>query len=301
MSEPNFEVAIVGGSYAGLSAALALGRASRHVNIIDYGERCNLKAETAHNLLTHDGSHPGKIITKAKKEVGGYPTVTLTDGIVVEVESRKAGFELKFEDGNSLSAKKVLFATGIRDLLPNIPGFEQTWGISMLHCPYCHGYEVMGRKTALIGNGELGFIMAMVLSQWNKDITVLTNGKAEFDAEQLARLERNHIPICEKKIKHIAHIHGKMEAIHFEDGSEMNLSIAYAKIPFEQHSALPGKLGCKMSDDGHIVVDDDHRTSVHGIYAAGDCTTNGRSISLAMAAGTVAGMFINGELTDESF
>ncbi len=148
----NFDVIIIGGSYSGLSAALALGRSLRHVLIIDSGKPCNEQTPHSHNFLTHDGETPRSIASKAKEEVSKYETVHFHSGLAVRGEKTDSGFEITTEAGESFTAKKLIFATGVRDIMPEIDGISECWGISVIHCPYCHGYEVRGEKTGL----ELG-------------------------------------------------------------------------------------------------------------------------------------------------
>ena len=148
----DFDVAVVGGSIAGLSAAMTLGRSLRKVAVFDKGTPCNLQAPRSHNFITCDGMPPGEIIDSARKQISLYETVSFFEEEVLSAQRRDTGFEIATSNSTFL-VKKVLFATGLRDIMPDIPGFAQCWGISILHCPYCHGYECRGKHTGIIANG----------------------------------------------------------------------------------------------------------------------------------------------------
>lgn len=295
------DVLIIGGSYAGLSAAMALGRALRNVLVIDGGKPCNRQTPHSHNFLTHDGETPRAIAEKAKKQVLAYDTVKFLDDVVIHIRPTENGFEASTQAGDVFRAKKVLFATGITDIMPDIPGFAECWGISVLHCPYCHGYEVRQQTIGLLANGDVGFELARLISQWTGELTLYTNGASTLTPEQALLLEKHHIHTVEKKLAQIEHTAGKMESLVFVDGTKKAVSALFARIPFKQHSLLPQQLGCELTEHGHIRVDDFQKTTVHGVFAAGDNTTMFRAVSAAVAAGTKAGAMLNKELTDEVF
>lgn len=169
MEQKHFEVIIIGGSYSGLSAAMSLGRSLRQVLVIDSGLPCNRQTPHSHNFITQDGEKPAVISAKAKLQVDIYKTVQFYNGLAVKALKTESGFEIETESGVVFTSRKVLFATGVKDLLPEIEGFAACWGISVLHCPYCHGYEVKNEKTAIIANGEMGFEYAKLISNWTKD------------------------------------------------------------------------------------------------------------------------------------
>ena len=184
IEQEHFEVIIVGGSYSGLSAAMSLGRSLRQVLVIDSGLPCNRQTPHSHNFITHDGEKPAVISAKAKLQVDLYKTVQFYNGVAISAIKTENGFEIKTESGLSFTSRKVLFATGVKDLLPEIKGFAECWGISVLHCPYCHGYEVKEERTAIIANGEMGFDFAKLISNWTKDLRLCTNGKSTLTLEQ---------------------------------------------------------------------------------------------------------------------
>ena len=296
-----YDVIIVGGSYAGFSAAMALGRSLRKVLIIDSGKPCNQQTPYSHNFITHDGKKPSDINAKAKKQVLKYPTVTFLEDKVSKAIKGETNFEIKTEKGETFTGRKLLFATGLKDLFPQINGFAECWGISVLHCPYCHGYEVKNERTGIIANGAIGFEFTKMISNWTKDLSVFTNGETSLTKEQNNILERNNITIVEDQIDYFQHNEGKIINIVFKNGTKTAIKALYAKPPFEQHSHVPQELGCEITDQGLIKVDSFQKTTINGIYAAGDNCTVGRSLALAVSSGSVAGAIINKELIEEDF
>jgi thioredoxin reductase len=299
--EKNFDVIIVGGSYAGLSAAMTLGRALRKVLIIDSGNPCNKQTPHSHNFITQDGQKPKEIGEKAKFQVLKYDTVKFHTGLATQGIKAENGFEVTTQSGEMFKAKKVLFATGITDQLPAIKGFAECWGISVLHCPYCHGYEVKHQNIGLLGNGDTAFDLCKLISNWTQRLTLFTNGKSTLTKEQTEVVSKHNIKIVEKEILELQHTNGQIKSILFTDNSTKNIEAIFARVGFKQHCDIPVKLGCELTEQGHLKVDDFHKTSIKGVFAAGDNTTFFRAVSVAVSAGTQAGVFINKELIDEVF
>jgi thioredoxin reductase len=296
-----YDVIIIGGSYAGFSAAMALGRSLRKVLIIDSGKPCNHQTPYSHNFITHDGKKPSDINAKAKKQVLKYPTVTFLNAKATKALKTKKGFDIATEKRDVFTSRKLLFTTGLKDIFPEINGFAECWGISILHCPYCHGYEVKNEKTGIIANGAIGYEFTKMISNWTKDLTVFTNGKTTLTEEQTAILKKNNVAVVENEIDYFLHNEGKLMSIVFKDGTKTAIKALYAKPPFEQHSLLPQELGCEITEQGLIKVDTFQKTTIAGIYAAGDNSTFGRSLALAVSSGSVAGALINKELIEEDF
>lgn len=297
----NYEVIIIGGSYSGLSAAMALGRASRRTLIIDAGEPCNRQTPHSHNFITHDGEVPAVISAKAKEQVLAYPTITFVNDKALKAIKTKEGFEISTEAGNTYNTQKLLLTTGIKDVMPPIKGFSECWGISVIHCPYCHGYEVKNQKTALMANGPIAEHFLPILLQWTKDLTLFTNGESTVSDEVAAKFKKHNIAIIETEIASIEHANGYMESITLKDSSIHNFKAMYAKIPAVQHTFIPEDLGCTINDTGLIEVDEFKRTNVSGVYASGDCTSMGRAVIMAAEAGTKAAVSINNDLCLEAF
>lgn len=296
-----FDVIIVGGSYSGLAAGMALGRALRRVLIVDSGLPCNRQTPFSHNFITQDGVPPQLIASKARIQVERYASVEFKHGLVTEVTRGDDGFNVQVDSASVYTAKKLVFATGVRDVMPDIPGFAECWGISVLHCPYCHGYEVRDEVTGVLGNGDKAFELVRLISNWTKDLTLFTNGPSTLTAEQVAKLGEHHIRIVETEVAELVHAGGHAERIHFKDGSASSIHALYAMPAFEQHCVLPQELGCALTDDGYLNVDMQQRTSIPGIYACGDSTLRLRTVANAVATGTTAGMMLNKDLITEEF
>lgn len=301
MKNNHFDVIIIGGSYAGLSAAMALGRARRNVLVIDSGSPCNKQTPHSHNFITQDGETPAAIIIKAKAQLAKYDTITLHSGLATAGVNTGNGFIITTGAGDQFQSKKILFATGVKDEMPVIPGFADCWGISALHCPYCHGYEVKDQHMAVIANGDMGYEFTKLISNWTKDLTLLTNGTSLLTEEQTKKISQHHINIIEKEIQLLEHSRGRLNAIHFKDNSSISLSAVFARPAFKQHCDIPATLGCAITETGYIQVDDFYKTTIAGVFAAGDNTTMFRSVAVAVAAGNKAGAIINKELTDDHF
>ncbi|MEM1321824.1 MAG: NAD(P)/FAD-dependent oxidoreductase [Bacteroidota bacterium] len=296
-----FEVLIIGGSYAGLSAALALGRSLRKVLIIDSGTPCNRQTPHAHNLITHDGKRPDEIRDLAKTQVAAYDTVQFYSGLATNASKIANGFEVHTASQQVFKAQKLVLATGVKDIMPDIEGFAACWGISVIHCPYCHGYEVRGEKTGIIGNGEFGFEFSKMILHWTKDLSLFTNGASTLKEEETQQLQAHGVNIIEKGIQQIEHEKGSLQNIVFQDGSRFPVKAVYAKTPFVQHTDIAVELGCEMTEEGYISVDQLQKTTTPGVFACGDSTTRFRSVAHAIAMGNIAGAMLNHELIMEAF
>jgi thioredoxin reductase len=297
----NFDVIITGGSYAGLSAAMSLGRALRKVLVIDSGKPCNSQTPHSHNFLTRDGQTPAELSALAKAQVAAYPTVSFYQGLAISGAKTDHGFEIQTGSGEHFTAKKLVFASGIRDILPEIKGFAECWGITAIHCPYCHGYEVKHERTGILANGDGAFDYAKLISNWTKDLTIFTNGPSTLSAEQAEKIRSYHINIVETEIDSLEHEKGHLQRIRFKDGSGFPLKAIYSKPKFEQHSDIPAKLGCELTEQGLLKIDAMQRTTIPGVYACGDNASGMRSVANAVATGSFAGAALNKEMIDESF
>lgn len=296
-----FDVIIIGGSYAGLSAGMALGRSLRNVLIIDNGKPCNIQTPHSHNFLTQDGNTPAEISTLAQQQVEKYETVKFYKGLVTTAVKTENGFEIQTASGDKFTAKKIIFATGIKDIMPDIKGFAECWGISIIHCPYCHGYEYSNDKTGIIANGDIAFEIGKLINNWTNNLTVFTNGKSTLTEDQVAKLKKHNIKLVEKEIDFFAHKNGQIENIMFKDGSSETLKAIYARPKFEQHCELPKLLGCEFTEQNHIKIDFFQKTTQNGIFACGDNSSMMRAVSYAVAMGGMAGSMANREIIEEEF
>lgn len=301
LKDSHYDVIIIGGSYAGLSAALALGRSLRNVLIIDGGSPCNEQTPHSHNFLTQDGEKPSDIAALAKSQVLNYETVQFINDKALNGKKIENGFEISTLNNQIFTSKKVIFATGIQNTMPNIKGFAECWGISVIHCPYCHGYEMRNQKTGIFANGEFAFHLASMVNNLTKDLTIFTSGKADFKPEQIEKLKSHNIQIIETEISEIEHKKGSLNKIILANGERLNLKALYAALPFTQHSDIPEKIGCELTELGYLKTTDHQATTVPGIYVCGDNSSMMRSVANAVYTGNVAGVLVNKELIDLAF
>lgn len=298
-NNPNFDVVIIGGSYAGLSAAMALGRSLRNVLIIDNNDACNKQTPHSHNFITQDGKTPGEIALEAKKQVLNYPTIQFLEDTVIDIQKNES-FTITCEN-TIIKADYIVLATGVKDIMPNIKGFDRCWGISVIHCPYCHGYEVKNEKTGILGNGDLAFHYAKLLTNLTKELVIFTNGKANFTTEQFEKLNQYNIEIVEKEVVEIKHQNGQLNAILFKDQSNYNINVIYASFGVTQKTNFAENLGCEITDKGLIKVDTTQKTTIDKVFACGDNSSPFRSVANAVSSGNIAGMLLNNTLIDQKF
>jgi thioredoxin reductase len=300
-SDTTFDVIIIGGSYSGLAAGLALGRSLRSVLIIDSGKPCNRQTPHSHNFLTQDGKTPAGISALARQQVEMYDTVRFLSGLATAGRKAEKGFEIQTDGGQTFTARKIIFATGIRDILPAIEGFDECWGISVIHCPYCHGYEVRNQPTGIFGNGEYAYEFSAFIRNWTKDLTVFTNGTSTLSPDQVAKLKQHNVKLVETEIEKLEQTNGYLNRIIFKDGLGARVNALYTRPAFEQHCPIPEMLGCELTEDGYIKIDAFQKTTVEGLFACGDNTTRMRSVANAVATGTFAATVANKEIIFEDF
>jgi thioredoxin reductase len=299
--EKLFDVIIIGGSYAGLSAAMTLGRSLRKTLVIDGGKPCNRFTPHSHNFLTQDGMVPGEIAAIGRQQVEAYKTVTFLEDFATNVTKEGSRFLVETQSGQTFEATRIILATGIIDLVPNIKGFAECWGKSIIHCPYCHGYEFSNKRTGILANAENTFHLAPLVRNLTKDLFIITNGNVHYTREETAKLKKHGIDIIEQKIIDVESTEGQLKKVLFDDGSKISLDALYVTLPFEQHSQIPAALGCEFSEKGYIVTDQFFKTTVEGVSACGDNTSPFRSVSNAVASGNFAAAAINRELAIEQF
>ncbi|TGL10123.1 NAD(P)/FAD-dependent oxidoreductase [Leptospira meyeri] len=287
------EVAIIGGSFSGLSAALSLVRSLRKIIVIDSERPCNKNTPASHNFITHDGKSPGSIREKALTDLKEYPNFKLQLGEVKTIEKMEDGFLLKGNEFSPIQTNKIIFATGLKDILPEIPGFAESWGKSVIHCPYCHGYEFVGETTGLWMNETGVFEHSKFLKHWAKELTVYTNGPIQFSKEEQTKLENEGISIVTDFVEALVHKEGQISAVKLRSGKEVPIQALYAKVLMVQHSKLPEALGCKLLPSGHVEVSNFYETNVPGVYAAGDMASVFRSVANAVHSGNIAGAMLN--------
>lgn len=285
-----FDAIIVGGSFAGLSAGLILARARRNVLVIDAGLPRNRFASHSHGVLGLDGIAGSELLKQAKAQLLDYPSVRWSNDTVVDGHVTPDGFALRTGAGETWATRKILLATGIRDELPELPGLAERWGSSVVHCPYCHGYEIGGGSIGLLGGHAMSPKMAGVLADWGQ-VTFFTQGE-EIEADDLAILQRRGVTLETTPVVSLEGEAPQLSAAVLADGRRIDIRALFVTARQHMASPLAEQLGCALEDSpvGVLLsVDAQKQTSVPGVYAAGDATTMG-NITLAMAEGVRAGV-----------
>lgn len=290
-----FDTAIIGGASAGLAAALTLGRSARKTIVFDTGAPRNKPAAHAHNFLTQDGTPPLEILAIGRKQLKQYPSVQLEQDKVTAAVKKGKHFQLSTASGKQITVRSIILATGVKDIFPDIEGIEKLWGDKVIHCPYCHGWEMKDKPVAIIANGEDVMHMAPLVHNLNKDLVVLTNGKSTIP-------EKVPVPVVEKSIRRIAE-DGEGIKILFEDGSTLSRSGAYMRVAgIKFHNELAVQLGCELTEAGSVKVDAFYQTTVPNVFAAGDLSHPGlHQVSIAAAGGHTAAATCNRMLCVEDF
>ncbi len=292
------DVIVVGSGFAGLSAALQLVRARRSVVLLDGGRPRNRYAAQAHGLLGHDGKPPAQIKAEALAQLDSYPTIRRLSAQVVRATGTKDAFTIHLQDGSTLSARRLLLAGGVRDRLPSLPGLEARWGVSVLHCPYCHGYEVADRSLGVLASHPHSFHQAALLPDWGAT-TWFTQGLVTPDAAQAELLRDRGVRIETTPVTEILGDAPYMSGLRLADGREVVIQALFVGAGSDLVDDLPRQLGCRCEDDplGQvIVVDETMQTSVPGVFAAGDATRLFSNASFALAAGVAAGIGLHRSL-----
>lgn len=284
---------VVGGGAAGLSAALVLGRARRRTLLVDAGAQSNLSAHGIGGLLGFDGTPPAQLYERGREQLAPYPSVEFRTGDVV---SATAGFTVELADGTTQRSRALLLATGMDYRGPDIEGLAGLWGTSVFHCPFCHGWEVRDAPLAVVGTGERAAHSALLLRGWTDDVVVLGNGPAELDDAQRALLEAAGIPVDERRIARFASHSGELTAIEFTDGGSLARRGALVAATLHQRSALVTQLGLDtvatpLSAEA-VVLDPFQRTSVRGVFAAGDVGAGMPQVAAAVASGSLAAVAV---------
>jgi len=292
-----YDALIVGGSFAGLSAALQLARARRKVCIVDAGAPRNRFAAASHGFFGQDGAPPLDMIANARAKVLAYPTAHFVAGRVTEARAEgDGGFVARLDDGQLLSAARIVLAFGVEDGFPDIAGVRERWGRSVLHCPYCHGYEVSGRKLGVLIEPPHAPDHAILFTEWGP-ATLFLNGGSGPDDETRARLEARGVAIEPGRI---AALEGpsptELSSVRFEDGRRVPLDAMFLVPRTRLASPLAEQLGCAIDAGGFgpvIRTDAMKMTTVPGVFAAGDAAMAFHNATLASADGVMAGVSLH--------
>jgi thioredoxin reductase len=291
---------IVGAGPAGLNAALILGRCRRSVLICDTGKPRNAKSHALHGYLTRDGIAPREFLAIGRRELEPYDTVQFREIAVAGAECRPDGrFAVTLAGGEVVRSRKLLIATGVVDVVPEIDGIADLYGRSVFHCPYCDGWEVRDQPLAIYGRGRRGLGLSLELTAWSRDLVLCTDGPAEIDAEGRARLERNGIAVREERISAVTGRDGILERIVFAAGEPLPRRAMFFTLGQLQRSELAIRLGCEINEKGTVRTGKYEATHLSGLFVAGDASRAVQWVIVAASEGAEAAFAINSSLLEE--
>jgi thioredoxin reductase len=293
-----YDVVVIGGGAAGLSAALVLVRALRRVAVIDAGEPRNAPAAHMHGFLGRDGAPPATLLKHGREEVAGYGG-HLIDGAVTGVDGDGDGrFAVTLADGRSLRARRVLAAMGLRDDLPDIPGVRERWGRDLLHCPYCHGYEVRDQPLGVLGGTPEAVQHALLVRQWSSDV-VFFGHTAEPAAEDRAALAARGIDVVDGPIARLVVDNDRLTGVELASGRFVPRVAVFVRPRLVARDDVLTGLGCATDDNGWVIADSSGRTSVAGLWVAGNVANPRAQVITAAGEGSAAAIAMNADLVGE--
>ncbi|MDI7861389.1 NAD(P)/FAD-dependent oxidoreductase [Rhizobiaceae bacterium n13] len=281
------DVIVVGGSYAGMAAALQLVRARRTVLVIDAGQRRNRFASHSHGFLGQDGVDPAEIAASARGQLEAYPTLTWVEGQAASVSGSKDDFSVFLAGGETHTGRRILLATGVSDQLPPVAGLAERWGKTVFHCPYCHGYELDRGRIGVIATGPMSVHQAQLLPEWG-DVTFLVNGAVTMEAEARQELLRRGVMIEQTPIERIE---GDAEVL-LADGRRLTFAGLFTASRCSPATPLAEDMGCELMETPmgiQIRTNDAKETSILGVFACGDAARVPHSVSLAVGDGAWGG------------
>lgn len=295
MDDQSFDVAIIGGGAAGLSAALVLGRARRRVVVIDAGSPRNAPAAHMQGFLSRDGMPPAELLAAGRAEVTGYGVTLVGD----HVASIAPGFVVGLASGRQVTARRILVATGVGDELPDIPGVRERWGRDLLHCPYCHGWEVRDRALGVLGTHPASVLHAQLVRQWSDDVVFFAHTH-EVTPEEQAQFEARGIRVQHGEVARLVVEDDTLTGVELVDGQVIPRTAVFVRPGNVPHpdGLLPG-LGCELDQAGFAVVDGSGRTSVPGVWAAGNVVDPRAQVITSAGAGSAAAIAINADLVQD--
>ncbi|MGH3074035.1 MAG: NAD(P)/FAD-dependent oxidoreductase [Gaiellales bacterium] len=286
---------MVGGGAAGLNAALVLGRARRRVVVVDAGSPRNAPAAHMQGFLSRDGMPPSELLAVGRAEVTGYG-VELVDGQVTGIEP---GFVVHLADDRALGARRILVATGVNDELPEIAGVRERWGRDLLHCPYCHGWEVRDQPIAVLGTVPGSVVHAQLVRQWSDDVVFFVHTYDLTETERVA-LEARGIDVVSGAVARLVVEADRLTGVELADGRVVARTAVFIRPGNVPHAdGLLAGLGCQVDDHGFVTVDATGRTSTPGVWAAGNVVDPRAQVITSAGAGSAAAIAINADLVEE--
>ncbi len=296
-----YDVIVVGGSFAGLSAAMQLVRARRRILLVDAGKPRNRFAEAAHGFLGQDGVPPADIMREGLRQLSAYPTFDFFHGEVQTAQADGGGFRVRLSDGCDAAARRLVLATGVADDLP-LASMTPRWGVSVLHCPYCHGYEVRDRPLAVVANHPMAAHQGLLLPDWGPT-TYFTQGVFEPAPEEAAQLTARGVAIERTPVVELLGEGSATRALRLADGREVAADAVFTAPKTRVASPLAEQLGCAFAEGmtgSHIQVDAMQQTTTTNVFAAGDAAQPMHNATLASAAGVMAGVSAHRSLVLEA-
>ena len=287
-----YDVLIVGGGPAGLSAALVLGRCRRKVLLCDDGRYRNSAARAVHGFLSRDGLHPSELRRIGREQLERYDIETRAIR-VTDARTASFGFSATLEDGSHIECRKLLLATGVVDDIPQVVGMDRFYGCGVFHCPYCDGWEVRDQPLAVYGRGRNSAGLALSLKTWSDEIVLCTDGPSGLKREQTAELSAAGIPVREQRIASLEGHQDRLEEIVFQDGSRLACRALFLSTGQGQRSDLAARLGCNFTSKGAVRTGKLECTTVEGVYVAGDASRDVQLAIVAAAEGAKAAIAIN--------
>lgn len=296
------DCAIIGGGPAGLNAALVLGRARRNVALFDNNQPRNAVTHASHGFLTQDGVTPAEFRRIAYEEVLRYPSVEHHPVKVTDIRRIHDGFHIITDRDERIQSRKLLVATGLKEFLPNIPGLKELYGKSLFHCPYCDGWELRDQPLIVLSDNPSVYHMAKLLYNWSRDLVICTNGHNILTNEQKQLLASRNIIVSEQTVAAFHGSEGKLQQVEFTDGHRIDRTGGFVAPKWLPHAAFLKELGYETTESGAILTDGTGKSTVPGLFAAGEAATGAPSqLILAAAAGSMAAVSINMELMEEEF